>query len=180
MFVHVVYATTVEALLVRAHGARLTPELRERLAREGLDLARPLKPAYSASLFTRCTALVGQALYPTLGREEVFEQMGRDTVRGFQAMPVGQDVVALGRMLGVRPMLERLGDHLAVGNNFVRTRLTELGPTSVELRVDAAETEHAFVRGLLLAMLPLFDVPDASVDTRYEGPAVSVHRIRWD
>jgi hypothetical protein len=59
-----VFTQTVEALFVRGVAGRLSPSALQRLKEGGLDLGRPMLPAYTAEVFTRCIAILAEELCP--------------------------------------------------------------------------------------------------------------------
>ena len=65
-----VFSPSVEALLVRGVGNKLTPSLQDKLRSLGFDVSRPLLPAYPLDKWQEAVDLVAQDLYPGMSMNE--------------------------------------------------------------------------------------------------------------
>ena len=73
----VLFSTAVESLYRQALKGRLSEVLKLRLRHAGLDLNRPLLPAYPRKVWVRSLELTAEELYPGLEREEAMERLGQ-------------------------------------------------------------------------------------------------------
>jgi uncharacterized protein (TIGR02265 family) len=148
-----VFAPSVEGLLVRGLGAQLSMEARRELQLLGIDLARPLKPAYPAELWHQGLAVVARHVYPGVAPEDAYFKMGERTVRGLEDHFVGKTMVALAKLVGPRKMLARLPSTVKTGSNFAHLTVTELGPNAYELTSQPYMGYGEFMQGSIYAAI---------------------------
>src|SRR5262245_40477398 len=119
-----VFDHTLEAMFQRALGALVTPALKEKLRKEGLDLDRKLLPAYPFETWARCLDITAQILHPHLPQAKSLRLLGEQLVEGYRQTFVGSAVLGVLRVLGPRRMLRRTQQHFRSGNNYTEVRLT--------------------------------------------------------
>ncbi|MCI0569427.1 MAG: DUF2378 family protein, partial [Myxococcaceae bacterium] len=132
----VMFGQSVEALFFRAFTGELPRTCRERLRRVGIDLERPLLPAYPIDVWLAALDIAAEELLPELSRESAYREIGRRVVKAYTSTLLGRAGLLLNGVLGPRRMLERMSQTLRLSNNFMEARLRHLGPTDVELWVN--------------------------------------------
>ena len=168
---HRVYAAWFEGLFVRALGSRLTPVLIDELRAAGLDLERPLAPAYPAEVRQECLRLLREHLYPSLSDDQAYFALGRAAVDGFLQTFIGQSFGLVVRFLGPRALLKRAGPVMASASNYVTAQAREVGPFRWEVTVVGGDVPPSYFVGMARAALDLFDLadPHAEILSQREG-----------
>jgi uncharacterized protein (TIGR02265 family) len=177
-----VFSQTVEALMVRGIGDRLTSEARARLRALGLDLDRSLLPAYPAAVWKEVLAETARSVFPELTVEEAMLEMGDSTVSGMEKTLVGRATIAMARLIGPVRMMKRLAISVKSGTNFAGLTVKELGPREFELESAPNPLSPEFMRGALLAALAIAGGKQPSVEvTAWDQLAErQVFRVSWD
>jgi uncharacterized protein (TIGR02265 family) len=174
------FQSSIEALFKVALADRITPELRARLKDAGLDLDRPLRPAYPAEAFARFLELAAEEVYPGQSSDAAFQALGRDFVSAFVEMPVGKAAFALMRLLGPVRALERLQRTVRAANNYVLVSTQKSGPQGVELTIYESPASPLFFLGVLEGGVQRATcLQDAHVEMASATRAGGRFRIRW-
>jgi uncharacterized protein (TIGR02265 family) len=113
----VVFTPSVESLFV--HGLRLSFPAREQLRALGLDLDRPLLPAYPLATWERAVAVAAGDAFPQLGRDAAHFELGRRMLAGYDATVIGRAISLAARLAGPRRTLERMAQNTGTANNYV-------------------------------------------------------------
>jgi uncharacterized protein (TIGR02265 family) len=173
------FSSTFEALFVKVYGSQITPELRDRLREVGLDLDRPLLPAYPRRVFAGCCALLAHHAHPELPLDEALRTMGRRTVEGMSKTMLGAAVMGVFKLLGVRRSLPRLTHMFRSGDNYTRGTFEFVGEQSAEVRVSQVNGQPAYTLGLLEAGMDWVGAKEPRVRLlRREGDA-AVYLLEW-
>ena len=143
------FGHSVAGLFQKALGERLTPELRNQLRVEGVDLEKPLLPAYPASVFVKCVERVGTALFPGKTLPEVHKEMGKATVRGFAQVEVGIGMFDYLKVITAERSLQRMERNLRAAMNFASTTMKPLGDDTFEIHLNDAVGMPDFFAGLI-------------------------------
>ncbi len=143
------FAQVVEGLWVRALAGRIGPELNRELIAAGLDLTRPLLPAYPAEKISQWVRLTSRSLYPHLDETEAQRRLGGDFFRGFTQTLIGKALVAMMKVIGTRRSLERMQRNFRTGTNFIDTRFTSLGKGRAELWMNDVDGLPAYYAGIV-------------------------------
>lgn len=98
----------VEAIFVRALDGQIPRTALARLRELGLDLGRPLRPAYPMPVVEAALAAVAQSLSPGRPAADAHRELGRRVVLGFRETWRGRALVHAGRVLGPARVLEKL------------------------------------------------------------------------
>ncbi|MFN7134222.1 MAG: DUF2378 family protein [Myxococcales bacterium] len=122
----------------RSFGPRLTPALREELRRLGVDF-HALLPAYPLELWEDVVRRIARALYPELPEHAQWERMGFEWMEGYVQTVLGRAVLAMGRVIGPRRALERMGRNFRTAGNYLHAEAVVHGPTDVEVRTHLVE-----------------------------------------
>jgi uncharacterized protein (TIGR02265 family) len=174
----VVFENTVRALL-DAVGGRLTPAAREELRVAGLDLSRPLLPAYPAAQWAKQLHIVARAVFPDASPSEGLRQLGWHVIGGWRRTLVGRAAESMAKLVGPRRTLQRLSHHLRSSDNFCETRFTARGERDVELWVSEVLGMPTYFQGIVEHVVEGSGGKAVLVElVREDGPACVFH-VRW-
>jgi uncharacterized protein (TIGR02265 family) len=175
-----VFEHTFEGLFRFALRERLSGQAWEALREAGVDLSRPLLPAYSHETWRRSLELAAADIYPRLPRSEAWRHLGRDVANGMVHTLMGRAMVGVARLLGPLRSLRRFNNTLRSADNYVESRVTELSPTACEVWFNEVMEQPSYYQGVLEASLALAGA--RNVRTRVlgrEGPGAVLH-VEWD
>jgi uncharacterized protein (TIGR02265 family) len=175
-----VHAQTLEALFVRAFENRLTPAGREALKRAGLDLDRKLERTYTLDQWKSFLRTAAAHVYGGVPAEAAYYSLGGRFMDAWFGTFLGKALLGVARLAGPRRMLLRAGNGFRAGNNFSEVRVTERGPTSLELWVnDVLADQPTFTAGLLARAVELAGGwRVVAIPEGFDGTACTFH-IRW-
>lgn len=174
-----VFAQTLEGLYVRALGGRINRATIARLREIGVDLERPLSPAYTFDVWMKSLALVGAAVFPDKSPEEGRFQLGKAFIEGFRQTTIGRALLRFLRLIGPRKALETAANAFKTGNNYTETRVRDLAPAKVELWMNEVGPYPEFSAGLILAGVEASGARDVRVHcTQHDGHAAT-YVIEW-
>jgi uncharacterized protein (TIGR02265 family) len=172
------FRTSVEALFIEALSGDMTPRLRERLKRAGIDLAN-LKPAYPRMVFSQCCRIAAEEVYPDLPPEEALRRLGRRLIEGYSRTMLGRAIVGVFRLIGVRRGLERVTRGFRNGDNYTQTRFALGGTGCADLWFNQVNGQPTFTLGMLEASMEWVGAKDGRVRLlRTEGDGC-VYRLEW-
>jgi uncharacterized protein (TIGR02265 family) len=174
-----VFAHTVEGLFKRGVSGRLSSELKERLRQAGLDLERPLMPAYPLETWFQCVSLTARALYPEDSEELALRKLGERMVDGYLETTMGSAMFGLLRLLGPQRTLGRMQKNLRSANNYTEARLTEVDPRALDLWMNEPGPLRYFMQGVLLAGLRGAGTPDVRVELGHFDDTGVTYRVSW-
>lgn len=126
-----VFPQTLEALFVRGLAGRLNAEAKAELRALGLDLDRPLLPAYPADVLVRGTELAARHCYPGKPLREAYFLLGERAVLGMEETFVGRTQVAFARLVGPMRALMAVPRHIKGGSNYCTGTVKQESPTCV-------------------------------------------------
>jgi uncharacterized protein (TIGR02265 family) len=173
-----IFDHTVESLL-RTLERPISPEQIKGLDALGIDLSKPLLPAYPLEVYTALIGFIGRQRWPGLPQEEADFEVGRTFIEAYTTQSVmGKAVKGLIRVIGPHRAIERMSRTFRTANNYTETRLQRLGPTSYELWFNFA-LRAGYFRGMLHATLAVCGVKQIEVKTvASQGPEVTFH-VSW-
>lgn len=175
-----VFAPAVEGLFRVGLRDRVTPALAERLRAAGLDLSRPLLPAYPRALWVHVIQLAAASLGPADDPPRALHALGRRMVEGYTETLIGRAMVSVIRLLGPRRVLDRMQHTLRSGGNFNRTRVTELAPRDVLFWLNEPYVDPAYVRGMLERTLEYAGARGLDVAVHARDAEGCTYRVRWE
>jgi uncharacterized protein (TIGR02265 family) len=173
---HLIFSQTVEGLL-RAM-APLAPGARARLKELGVDVDKPLRPAYPLEQFLSVMDFAGACLAPTEPPLEQTRLLGRRFMDAYRDTLIGRAMVAGMRIIGPWRTLERLSNKFRTGNNFSETHLTRLGPTEARLWCNRVSRPGWYL-GLLSRGLELAGAEDVAVSLIDQDAGGGTFLVRW-
>ncbi|MCY1020367.1 DUF2378 family protein [Pyxidicoccus sp. MSG2] len=169
-------ASVFEGLFVR--GLKAEGRLVSELAALGYDLKKP-EMDYPIQLWQRVTTLARQEVYPELGEETAYRQLGRVLVSGFAETFVGRVAAVALPMIGPLRALERIPRYLSLmGRTDVVVTLTPVGDRGRRIYFTDRYNRPDLMAGGLERMLELTSVqPRITVEER--GPEGYRLLVRW-
>jgi uncharacterized protein (TIGR02265 family) len=185
----VVFGTAIEAMRNALKDA-LTPALRAQLKDRGVDLDK-VHPAYPMDTWTDIIRVVAAAVMPDVPEHERYVLLGRRFMRGFAETAVGLAARQLGRLIGVRRTLLRMGRNFKQASNYLETEITEVSANELRLRTftnerflartrDRSTLVTDYRKGVLEEVLVLLDATGTVeiVDLKPERQDVTF-RVTW-
>jgi uncharacterized protein (TIGR02265 family) len=122
------FAAHVESLFVHALGPRIDASTRQEIRGLGIDLDRPLHPAYEQAAVDRALVCVIERCFSELAPEAAFREAGRLHILSMKKTLIGAAMVQLGRLLGPERSVPRLASRTRSVNNFTCIVPERLGP----------------------------------------------------
>ncbi|WP_426756626.1 DUF2378 family protein [Myxococcus sp. Y35] len=175
-----VYVQVVEGLLEHGLRGRVSPRLKHRLRQAGIDLDRPLLPAYPVPLWERCLAVIIEETFPGVPREEAFRQLAERHVEGYGRTMVGRAVYGVLRLLGPRRLVQRLPQTLRATDNYTEVELTELGPTSYAMKMNSRLDAPGYAETLFECFLRLGGANSPRVTRAGEDAESTTYLLTWN
>ena len=176
------FPQTIEALFVRGLAGRLDKTAKDGLRAIGLDLDKPLRPAYPASVLVQGTELVARHCYPGKPIREAYFLLGQRAVFGMEETFVGRTQVAFAKVVGPLRSLMMLPRHIAGGSNYAVGSVTQVSPTCIVNDILGYKLPYAeFQEGNLSAVVTICNGKDPKTETLSFDPAneaLSV-RVSW-
>lgn len=143
------YTAAMEAQFLKAWPAT-APGLVDAYRDAGLDVTKPLLPAYDYATWRRCLAAQRAALLPGRTLDAACEEQGRRYVASYFETTMGAALKVLLRVLSTRRILERMSQNFRSNNSFSVVTMTSTGKTSAELEVNDVFAESPqYLKGLL-------------------------------
>jgi uncharacterized protein (TIGR02265 family) len=148
---HLVFSQTVEAFLRDAFGDKMTPALQLKIKAVGIDLSKPLDPAYPLAIVEDAIELVAHEAFPALPRPQALVKLGRLQIEAFSRTLIGRATIPVFKVL-VRDDLRSL-KWIARGfrqaNNYVETRVERVGEGHYRLWFNDAGRLPEVIQGIL-------------------------------
>jgi uncharacterized protein (TIGR02265 family) len=173
----VVFGHTFGALLERLDP--LPPEARATLRTDGIDVDRPLLPAYPYPVWVRFTQVLAGVLFPARDAATAHRELGLLFIKSYAQTRMGLAVMTLLKVIGPRRALGRTAKAFRSGNNYFESRLDELGPSDFHLWINETGTHPQLIAGMLAAALQHCGVPDPQVNPEPAPAAGRSFRITW-
>ena len=174
-----VYASVVEGLLRHGLQDQLTPRLKERLRQIGVDVERPLLPAYPVPVWFHCLRAILDEVYPGVPPEPAYRDLGARMTAGYGRTLVGRALYMLARLQGPRRMVLRLPQMLGSGDNYTRAELVERAPCHFEMRMNSVVEAPGYAEGIIEALLRLAGAQGPRVCVLEKGGGSTLYDIRW-
>jgi uncharacterized protein (TIGR02265 family) len=142
------FSHTIQALFVTGLGARLTPDVRQRVEAHGIALGK-LAPAYPITQVVAACRAILPMLYPRLSESDGFRQLGVSFMQGYAESLVGRAMVQMMKLIGPRRTLERMQKNFRTGGNYLETRFKVLAANEVELWINDVTEMPGFYAGMI-------------------------------
>lgn len=133
---HVVFSHTIEVLFRKILAAHLTPSIEARLREVGLDLSKPLDPAYPFRIFDDALEIVATQGMPHLEKREALRRIGEMQVDSFLETFLGKATFQFLKLLSRERFLTRMTKSWRQANNFVDAQFSTEPDGSIVVRVN--------------------------------------------
>jgi uncharacterized protein (TIGR02265 family) len=175
-----IFSHSLQSLLSRAFPSGVPLALKERLRGVGVDLDRPLLPAYPKDTWSRCVEYGAPYAFPLEARELGWRKLGERMVEGYQETMIGRAMFSTLRLLGPRRMLLRSQKSFRSGNNYTEVRLTDVSPTTVDVWFNETdEVLRQFTLGLILAGMRAGGADEPRADITHRDAQGMTIRASW-
>lgn len=178
-----VYVQVVEGLLQHGLQGRLSPRLKQRLRQVGVDVDRPLLPAYPVPVWTRCLSVIAEETYPGVPREEAFRKLAEAHAQGYGRTVIGRAVYSIMRLLGPRRLVQRMPQTLRSTDNYTEVELVERGPTTYEMKLNSVALAElpGYVESLFESLLRVGGAESPKVTRIHVDPEApsSTYQLTW-
>jgi uncharacterized protein (TIGR02265 family) len=177
---HLEFQNTIEGVLLRTLGPQLNTELREKLRKEGLDVDKPLLPAYPAADFHRWVRVAAAHVWPNVPETEAVRAFGRRTVDGLAETLLGKAFKISATLLGPRRSLHRITRTFRTNNNYIDVAVVELGPTSLDLTFNEVHGLPTYYQGVLEGGVSATGAKNHRVNLLGDAGRGAKYRVEWD
>ncbi|RJS23879.1 TIGR02265 family protein [Corallococcus sp. H22C18031201] len=174
-----VYVQVVEGLLTHGLQGRVSLRLKERLRRAGIDLDRPLMPAYSVPLWMYCLSIIVEETHPDVPPEEGYRRLAIAHVEGYGHTLIGRALYGVMRLLGPHRFVQRIPQLLRGTDNYTEADLTEREPTRYELRLNSNLPMPGYTEALLESMLRLGGATSPRVTKLHADADSTLFELCW-
>lgn len=175
----VVFEQTIEGLFIRALGRRLTPSMIARLKTVGLDLEKKLLPAYAFTTWMMTLRVAAEELYPGHSLDDALFKVGELMITGYQETFMGRAVLGMIRVIGPKRTLLRSTRAFRSGNNYTEARVTEVGPSCMDVWMNEVGPYPSFTAGIMHGAMVAAGARSAKVEmSGHDGHACS-YRVSW-
>jgi uncharacterized protein (TIGR02265 family) len=173
----VVFAASYESL-IRLLGPKLDARAHERFRAHGVDLEKPLQPAYPYAAWIESLKVTFDLVAPGAPVEVASHRVGRLLVTSLEKTTVGKALFALLRVIGIRRGLDRITRTIRMTNNYSQTKLTEQADGSFEIWCSQVTYPH-YYRGVFEAGLESLGAKDVKVEVLSHDPAGATFSLRF-
>lgn len=175
----VVFSHTAESLFLRVLKDEVTPTLTSKLRELGIDLAKPLLPAYPVPVWNQALEAAGRALYPNEELTVAVRRIGERMISGYNLTLIGKAVIAMAKLIGPRRALLRTRQNWRSGNNYSEAEVTELAPTDFRLVLNESGVSRWVSAGLLQAGLEMAGAQALKVELESFTDTHATYRVTW-
>ena len=175
-----IFNHTVQGLLSRAFPQGVPAALKQQLRGVGVELDKPLLPAYPVQTWSRCIELCAPFAFPNESPQAAWFKLGERMIDGYQETMIGRAMFASLRLLGPRRMLQRSRRSFRSGNNYTDVVLTDVSPNQMDLWFNEThEVLRQFTAGLVLAGMRMGGAESPHVDVVQMDARGITYRASW-
>lgn len=168
------------ALFLTKHARPLSAKAKEQLRATGLDIDKPLMPAYPATVIPKWLEVAAEELHPGLPRAEAYRRIGRTFLEGWQETLLGRAAAGVLKVIGPKRTLQRLDRAFRTGDNFIQTEAEELGPTKMRIRFNDVSGVPDYYAGILEQGSVLTNAKNGRVTVEsHDRPGATI-LVEWD
>jgi uncharacterized protein (TIGR02265 family) len=159
-----VFAPSVEALLLRGCAGRITPLLADQLRKIGIDIDKPLLPGYRSDVWQQAIDLVAAGLYPGEPMAVAQRKLGESTVYGWGDTLLGKAMFTVTKLYGPRRILLRFPTMSKSSNNYSSMEVTEVGAQELAIVCQPYEGWPEFIQGCLCAVASVAGAKEPQIE----------------
>lgn len=128
----VIFLSAAEGL-VKGIRKQLTPALQSELAAKGFDVEK-LQAAYPVNTWIQALVICAQHLWGEQPESQRYISLGRAFIQGYVQTPMGFAALTMGRVIGLKRMLLRMGRNFKQAANYLETDVKDVGPKEIHIR----------------------------------------------
>lgn len=174
-----IFDTAIEGLFLKALAGRLTPALVVELRRAGVDVEKPLLPAYPFEVWHAALHATVQALWPALPVNEGYRQLGRTLVLGYRETLIGRALEGIARLIGPERMLARMDKNIRGGDNHTRVTFSRVEKGVARLDVTDTTAYPTYFCGIFEAAAELAGAKEVKAEVVTPHPPGALIEVRW-
>jgi len=175
-----IFHHTIQGFFSRTFPEGVPTTLKQYLRGAGVDLDKPLLPAYPVEVWSRCIELSAPFVFPDATPQDAWLKLGERMIDGYQETMIGRAMFATLRLLGPRRMLQRSRKNFRSGNNYTDVVLSDVSPTEMDLWFNEThEVLRQFVAGCVLAGLRVGGAESPHVDVLRTDARGVTYRASW-
>ena len=174
-----VFSPTFEGLFQKALGDKLDAKTRERLRAIGVNLDKPLEPAYPFATWMKAIAVCAEDVHTDVSPVEGRRRLGQALVTGYRETFIGRAMLRYLKIKGVRKAIETCRKTFKSGNNYTETTITEIGPNCVELWMNIVGEYPEFTAGIIEAGVEVAGGTERDVRIVSHDGTAATYRITW-
>lgn len=177
---HLEFQQVIEGLFLVALKDRRTARLDARLREDGLDLSRPLAPAYPSMRYVEWLRITCQELYPELDEARGLRRLGEAMMSGYTRTMMGKAIFGVMRVIGIRRALDRITRGFRSGDNYSLATCEWVGPQEARVTFNEVHGAPTYNEGALEEALRMLgaDAPKVELISCPDGRE-AVYRITW-
>lgn len=145
-----VYEQSIEGMYLKGHAKALTPRVKQALREAGIDLDKPLKASYPATLVNEATRVFRRLAYAHEPDDmKAYLAMGAATVDGYFNTVIGRAMAGVLKLIGFKRLIDRLPQAMSGGSSYTRVTVTWKGPTEAHVALNDVEPHPGLNMGVL-------------------------------
>lgn len=148
---HLVFAATIDVLFRKTLASFITPDVTEGIRAAGIDLSKPLVPAYPIRVFDDAMEVVAVRGMQHLQKSEAMRCIGELQVESFTQTFLGKATFQFLKLLSRDRFADRLARSFRQANNYVETRVTKDADGSLLIWVNDVGRFPEVFQGILKA-----------------------------
>lgn len=176
----VMFKGPIEALYLRALREQMNPTLKDRLREAGLDLDRPLLPAYPYDSFRAAFTATLVHLYGPHPSIEHQREFGSNWTLSFFQTFIGTAVLGLLKLIGPRRAMLRSAQNYKNVNNYSDAKVIELAPGHFELWLADGGDWPEVTAGSLQCSVELAGAKNVVTRVVRKEGEHTVYETKWD
>jgi uncharacterized protein (TIGR02265 family) len=174
-----VFRSLLEALYERALMGEVTPELKARLKRLGLDLDLELPESLPVSIYRSCILATVEELFPEVPPAEGMRELATRLARGYWETPVGRAMLGLVRLLGPQRSLTWMSRFFRAIDSYSEIRIDVEGPGRFLVHSNAPDVPEGYGEGIFEEILRAAGADAPRVEQQLQDARSTVYRVEW-
>lgn len=150
---HLVFSHTIDVLFRKVLAQYVTPEVQARMRQVGIDLSRPLDPAYPLRVFDAAMEVAAVEGMRHLAKSAALHRIGQMQVEAFVHTFIGRASFQFLKLLSHQRFLERMTKSFRQANNFIEASVVEVDPHTFRVRINDVGRFPEVFQGILNAGL---------------------------
>ena len=150
---HLVFSHTLEVLFRKTLAGLITPSIEARLCKVGVDLSKPLDPAYPMRVFDDAIEVIAVHAMSERAMADALRKVGELQVESFKQTFIGAATFQFLKLLSLPRFLGRMTQSWRQANNFVEATVAPQPDGSLKVRVNDVGRFPEVIQGVLSAAI---------------------------